>query len=153
MLEPIYFALGLLNNGILIFIFLIRKNHFTLLRKIGWLYFLLALPAIYAIFLVQKEKKTPRYTIFLVIFLAFLAIEALYDWILKIPFREKMDWKLLAPYVALYIMMNYGFVVMVWKYYSLTGGIILLGLLIVQIIANIASHPRATIKKSDLGAI
>jgi hypothetical protein len=33
--------------------------------------------------------------------LAFLAIEALYDWILKIPFREKMDWKQLTPYVAL----------------------------------------------------
>ena len=33
--------------------------------------------------------------------MAFLAIEALYDWILKIPFREKMDWKQLTPYVAL----------------------------------------------------
>ena len=152
MLEPFFFALGLVNSGVLIFIFLIRKKHFALLQRIGWVYFLLAIPAIYAIFLVQQEEKTPRYTIFLGIFLAFLAIEALYDWILKIPFRETMDWKQLVPYVALYISMNYGFVVMVWKYYSLTGGIILLGLFVVQIIANIVTHPRATIK-NNLGDI
>lgn len=122
MLEPFFLALGLANNVFLIFIFLIRKNHFALLQKIGWTYLLLAIPAIYAIFLVRQEQKTSRYTIFLVIFLAFLAIEALYDWILKIPFRETMDWKQLTPYVALYISMNCGFVVMVWKYYSLIGG-------------------------------
>ena len=142
MLEPFYFTLGLVNSGVLIFIFLIRKNHLDLLQRIGWVYFLLAIPAIYAIFLVQQEHKSPRYTIFLGIFLAFLAIEALYDWILKIPFRETMDWKQLAPYVALYISMNYGFVVMTWKYYSLIGGVILLGLFVIQIIANMATHPR-----------
>jgi hypothetical protein len=144
MLEPLFFALGLVNNGFLIFIFLIRKKHLVLLRKVGWLYFLLAIPAIYAIFLVQIEEKTQRYTIFLVIFLAFLAIEALYDWIWKIPFREKMDWKLLTPYVALYISMNYGFVVMVWKYQSVLGGVIMLVLFVVQILTNIISHPRST---------
>jgi len=147
MLEPVFFALGLLNNGILIFIFLIRKNNLPLLRRVGWIYFLLAIPAIYAIILAQQEQKPPQYTIFLGIFLAFLAIEALYDWILKIPFREKMDWKQFVPYVALYISMNYGFVVMVWKFYSLIGGIILLGLFIIQIIANIVTHPQLTIKK------
>ena len=106
MLEPFFFALGLVNSVVLIFIFLVRKNHLALLQRIGWVYFLLAIPAIYAIFLVQQEQKTPRYTVFLGIFLAFLAIEALYDWILKIPFREKMDWKQLVPYVALYISMQ-----------------------------------------------
>ena len=140
MLEPFFFALGLVNNVLLIFIFLVRSNHLDLLQRIGWLYFLLAIPAIYAIFLVQKEKKTRRYTIFLVIFLAFLAIEALYDWLLKIPFRETMDWRPLVPYVALYVSMNYGFVMMSWKYYSSKAGIILLGLFIVQIIANISTH-------------
>ncbi|NMD32319.1 MAG: hypothetical protein GYA80_11450, partial [Chloroflexi bacterium] len=75
MLEKFHFALGLVNSGVLIFIFLIRKNHLDLLQRIGWVYFLLAIPAIYAIFLVQQEHKTPRYTIFLGIFLAFLAIE------------------------------------------------------------------------------
>ena len=140
-LEPIFFALGLANNVILIFIFLIRKNHLALLQGIGWVYLLLAIPAIYVIFLVQHEHKSPRYTIFLGIFLAFLAIEGLYDWILNIPFRETMAWRLLVPYVALYISMNYGFVVMTWKYYSLKAGIILLGLFVVQIIANILTHP------------
>ena len=142
MLEPLFFGLGLANNVFLIFIFLIRKKNFALLQRISWLYFLLAIPAIYAIFLVQPEQKTVRYTIFLGIFLAFLAMEALYDWILKIPFRETMNWKQLVPYVALYISMNYGFVVMVWKYDSLTKGMIMLGLFIVQIIANMVSHPR-----------
>ena len=139
-LEPFYFALGLVNSGVLIFIFLIRENHFELLQKTGWLYFLLAIPAIYAIYLVKKENKTQRYTIFLGIFLAFLAIELLYDWILKIPFRDTMDWKLLVPYLVLYFSMNYGFMVMTWKYYSLRYGVILLVLFVVQIITNIASH-------------
>ena len=147
MLEPFFFMLGLVNSGFLIFIFLIRKNHVALLQRIGWVYFFLAIPAIYAIILVQQEQKTPQYTIFLGIFLAFLVIEALYDWILKIPFRETMDWKRLVPYVALYISMNYGFVVMTWKYYSLIGGIILLGLFVVQIIANIYTHPQVIIEK------
>ena len=140
MLERFYFALGLVNSVFLIFIFLIRKNHLDLLQRIGWTYLLLAIPAIYAIYLVQLEQKTPRYTIFLGIFLAFLAIEALYDWILKIPFRETMDWRQLAPYVALYISMNYGFVIMTWKYYSVPYGIILLVLFVIQIIVNIATH-------------
>jgi len=147
MLEPFFFALGLVNSVVLIFIFLIRKNHLALLQRIGWAYFLLAIPAIYAIFLVQQEQKTPRYIVFLGIFLAFLAIEALYDWILKIPFREKMDWKQLVPYVALYISSNYGFVVMTWKYYSLVGGIILLGLFAIQITANIVTHPESSIER------
>jgi hypothetical protein len=147
MLEPFFFALVLLNNIFLIFIFLIRKKHFTLLQRIGWIYLFLAIPAVYAIFLVQQEQKSQRYTIFLIIFLAFLAIEALYDWILKIPFREKMDWKQLVPYIALYISMNYGFVVMVWKYYSLTGGIILFFLLMIQLIANLVTHPHGKTRK------
>ena len=144
MLESLYFTLGLLNNVILIFIFLIRKNRLALLRKTGWVYFLLAIPALYAISLVQQEQKDQRYTIFLGIFLAFLAIEALYDWILKIPFREEMNWKIFTPYVALYISMNYGFVVMVWKYDSVIRGAIMLGLFVIQLIANLMSHPRAT---------
>jgi hypothetical protein len=146
MLEPFFFVLGLVNNGFLIFIFLIRKNHFSLLQRIGWIYLLLAIPAIYAMILVQQEQKTPRYTVFLGIFLAFLAIETLYDWILKIPFRETMDWKLLTPYVALYISMNYGFVVMVWRYYSWIDGMIMLSLFVIQIVANILSHPRSAVE-------
>jgi hypothetical protein len=35
MLEQFFFALGLVNSGVLIFIFLIRKNHLDLLHRIG----------------------------------------------------------------------------------------------------------------------
>ena len=142
MLEPVFFTLGLLNNIILIYIFLIRRDNLPLLRKTGWVYFLLVIPAVYAIYLVQQEQKDVRFTIFLVIFLAFLAIEALYDWILKLSFREKPDWRILTPYVALYISSNYGFVVMTWHYYSLALGIVLLVLFIIQLIANLRSHPK-----------
>jgi hypothetical protein len=147
MLETFFFVLGLVNNLFLIIIFLLRKKYFALLEKIGWVYLLLAIPAIYAIYLVQQEQKTARYTVFLGIFLAFLVIEALYDYILKIPFRETMNWKQLTPYVALYISMNYGFVVMVWKYDSMLRGVILLGLFVVQILANLATHPRAAVAR------
>lgn len=149
MVEPVFFVLGVANNVLLIAIFAIRKRSLELLERIGWVYLLLAAPAIYAIVLVQQEEKTQRYTIFLAIFLAFLAIEALYDWILKIPFRETMRWTQLAPYVALYISMNYGFVVMVWRYQSLAGGILMLALFVVQIIANVVTHPRPTKGDSD----
>ena len=147
MLETFFFVLGLVNNIFLIIIFLLRKKYFALLEKIGWVYLLLAIPAIYAIYLVQQEQKTARYTVFLGIFLAFLLIEALYDYILKIPFRETMNWKQLTPYVALYISMDYGFVVMVWKYDSMLRGVILLGLFVVQILANLATHPRAAVAR------
>lgn len=139
MLEKLFFILGLVNNLFLIFIFLIRKDRMVLLERIGWVYLLLAIPAVYGIFLVLQEQKAVHYIIFLGIFLAFLVLEGLYDHILKIPFRN--NWKLLTPYLVLYYAMNYGFVVMVWKT-SLPKGIIMLGLFIIQIIVNICTHSR-----------
>ena len=141
MLEKLFFILGIVNNLFLIYLFSIRKNMATL-QRVGKLYFLLAIPAIYGIFLVQQEQKSVRYSIFLVIFLAFLALEFLYDYILKIPFRENLKkyWQPAIPYLAFYYAMNYGFVVMVWKYYFRTGGIIMLALFIIQIIVNIGTH-------------
>ncbi|MFA5069808.1 MAG: hypothetical protein WC528_00840 [Patescibacteria group bacterium] len=114
----------------------------SILQRVGKFYFLLAIPAVYGIFLVHQEQKTVRYSIFLGIFLAFLILEFLYDYILKIPFRENMKkyWRPAIPYLALYYAMNYGFVVMVWKYYFQTGGIIILALFIIQIIVNIRTH-------------
>jgi len=139
MLEELFFILGFINNLFLIFIFLIRKDKMVLLKRIGWVYLLLAIPAVYGIFLVSQEQKAVQYSIFLGIFLAFLALEGLYDYILKIPFRN--NWKLLTPYLVLYYAMNYGFVVMVWKT-SLPRGLIILSLFIIQIIVNICTHPR-----------
>ena len=143
MLEVFFFILGLVNSVFLIFIFLIRKNRLALLRRIGWVYLLLAIPAAYCIILVVQEQKTIRYGIFLGIFLAFLLLEWLYDYVLKINFREnwKKNWKSVVPYLGLYYAMNYGFVVMPWKT-SLAWGLIMLGLLVIQIIANLRSHPK-----------
>ncbi len=139
MIEKLFFILGLVNNLFLIFIFLIRKDKIVLLERFGWVYLLLAIPAVYGILLVIQENKTAQYTIFLGIFLAFLALEGLYDHILKIPFRN--NWKLLIPYLVLYYAMNYGFVVMVWKN-SLPRGLIMFSLFIIQIIVNICTHSR-----------
>jgi len=142
MLENLFFILGIINNLYLIIIFLVR-NKIALLQRIGWIYFLLAIPAVYGIFLIIKENKAVQYTMFLGIFLAFLALEGLYDYILKIDFRTnfRKNWKLLIPYLILYYAMSYGFVVMVWKT-SLIGGVIMLTLVIIQIIINIITHPR-----------
>jgi len=143
MLELFFFILGLVNNVFLIFIFVIRKNRFVILQRIGWVYLLLAIPAAYGIFLVVQEQKSVRYGILLGIFLAFLLIEWLYDYVFKINFREnwRKNWKWLVPYLGLYYAMNYGFVVMPWKT-SLTWGLIMLGLFIIQIIVNLRSHPK-----------
>jgi hypothetical protein len=141
MLEPLFFALGLVNNLALITIFIVRGRRLDLIERYGWLYLLLSVPAVYAIVLAQQQDENGQYTIFLVIYLAFLAFDAVYDWILKIPFRESMNWRVLAPYVALYISSSYGFVVMVWKE-SAAGGLLMLGLTVAQFVANALTHPR-----------
>jgi hypothetical protein len=144
MLETLYFTLGVANNVALIIIFVLRGRRMDLVRRVGWLYFLLAIPAIWAIVVAQQDAELPQYTVFLALFLAFLGIEVLYDWILRIPFRESMDWRLLVPYVALYIASNYGFVVMVWRYDSTARGMLMLALLVIQLAANLTTHPRGS---------
>ena len=143
MLEVFFFILGVVNSVLLIFIFLIRKNRLALLQRIGWIYMLLAIPAVFGIILVVQEQKTVRYSIFLGIFLVFLLLEWLYDYVLKINFREnwRKNWKFMVPYLGFYYAMNYGFVVMPWKT-SVIWGIMMLGLFIIQIIANLRSHPK-----------
>jgi hypothetical protein len=143
MLELYFFVLGLVNSVFLIFIFLIRKNRLALVQRIGRVYLLLAIPAVYGIILVAQEQKTVRYSIFLGILLAFLLLEWLFDYVLRINFREnwRKNWKWVVPYLILYYAMNYGFVVMPWKT-SLVWGLIMLGLFIIQIIANLKSHPN-----------
>ena len=143
MTEIFFFALGLVNSISLILVFLIRKNKLALLQRIGWLYLLLAVPAAYGLFLVRLEQKDARYAIFFGIFLGFLVFEWLYDFLLKLNFREnwKRDWMWSVPYLGFYYAMNYGFVVMPWKT-SVVWGLVMLVLFIVQIIVNIRSHPR-----------
>jgi hypothetical protein len=70
----------------------------------------------------------------------FLLVEGIYDFILKLPFREKTNWWLLAPYLSLYYAMNYGFIVMPWKT-SLAAGVVMVCLFVIQIVANLRTHP------------
>ena len=140
MLEQLFFVLGLLNNLLLIAIFILRKRQsMDVVRRVGYVYLALAIPAIYGIYLVTRTENAARHGVFLGIFLAFLALEALYDFVLKVSFRQ--DWKLVTPYLVLYYAMNYGFVVMVWKA-NLAGGILMLVLFVVQIVVNLLTHGK-----------
>jgi hypothetical protein len=144
MLEIFFFDLGVVNSILLIAVFILRKKSLDFVQRFGWIYLLLAIPAIYGIFLAVQNEAS-RYAIFLGIFLAFLLMEWLFDFVLKINFREnwKKNWKWVVPYLVLYYAMNYGFVVMPWKI-SLSWGIIMLGLFVVQIVTNLWSHTRVS---------
>lgn len=140
MFETFYFLLGIVNSLLLITIFLlVRYAKAAQVAVTGKVYLALAIPAVIGIVLAQQQQKPTQYTIFLRIFLAFLMLEGIYDFVLKVSFRE--NWKLLTPYLMLYWSMNYGFIVMTWKHSKLQGGI-LLDLFIIQIIANIRSHTK-----------
>ena len=103
MLQPLFFWLALANNIMLIIIFSIRKKvDLRTLGRVGAIYLLLALPAAFGLYLAVREPGAARHAIFLGIFLAFLALEGIYDFVLKVPFRENWDWRLLTPYLALY---------------------------------------------------
>lgn len=148
MAETLFFIIGILNSLFLITIFLIRKDRMNSLEKYGKLYFLLAIPATVDIFLVFFEDADIRYFEFLMIYLVFLLVEWLFDYVIKTDFRENWlkNWKWAVPYLALYWAMNYGFVVMPWKT-QLLWGILMLVLFIVQMYTNIRSHPKAVVKK------
>ena len=139
MFESLFLIIGLLNNTILTTVFILRKKRMAILERFGWLYLLLSIPTLYAIILAVQKQKPIAYLTFLGIFMAFLALEGVFDHVLKIPFRQ--NWKYVVPYLILYYAAGYGFVVMAWKD-SQTWGIIMLTLTIVQIVANILTHRR-----------
>jgi len=133
-----FFVIGIVNNVLLTIIFLLREtNSLLILDKYGWVYLLLIIPTVYGLFLKKPKEDAKRYSIFLLIFLAFLIIEAVYDYILNVPFRE--NWILLSPYLVLYFASNYGFAAMTWKT-SQKRGIVMMSLFVIQIIVNILSH-------------
>ena len=148
MLTSLFFWLGVVNNLALLAVFILRRWKFSVLEKYGWTYLLLAAPTVYGIFLAIQQPGAVQYLIFLLIFLGFLTIEALYDWVWKLPFREQLDWRTLVPYVLLYLSSSYGFVAMTWRNSS-AQGIVMLTLFVVQIGANIATHPRQTTRPSE----
>lgn len=146
MVEPLFLALGIANNLALLAVFVVRARRLDLLERFGWLYLLLAVPAVWCLVLAHQEHAPVQYTVFLAIYLAFLAVEGLYDWVLRIPFREHVDWRLLGPYVALYVSSCYGFVVMVWKE-SPAAGAVVLALTVAQLLANALTHPRGSSRR------
>ena len=135
-------AARLVNSVCLILVFVLRQRRLDLVQRYGLLYLGLAIPTVYGLVLAQQQGSRGEYTIFLTIFLAFLAVEGLYDWVLKLPFRETMDWRLLLPYVALYIASSYGFVVMSWRFYSVVACILMLVLTVAPIVAIAVTHTR-----------
>lgn len=144
MFENYYFILGIINSVLLISIFLLAKfSDRSKLKAVGAAYLLLAIPAIYGIMIAQQQQKPVQYSIFLGIFIAFIMLEGLYDFVLKVSFRDnfRKNWKRLAPYLVLYWSMNYGFIVMTWSHSVVQGGI-MLGLFIVQLSANMISHKK-----------
>jgi len=128
-------VLALLNSALLIAIFTAhKKKRLGLMRAVGVAYLLLSVPAIFAL---ATFPLPGTHIIFLCIFLAYLVIECLYDYILKVDFRR--NFKLLIPYLALYYAMNYGFFVMAHRA-SPTYGYIVLAVTVVQIAVNLWSH-------------
>jgi len=132
-----FFLLGLSNSILLILIFIIRSRYLPFVQSYGWVYLLLAIPAIYVFWQVRTEPNAPQYRIFLIIFLVYLLAEGLLDFVWKIEFRE--NWLLLTPYLILYYTMNYGFIIMVWKV-SRRQGILMLALFVIQMVANFSTH-------------
>ena len=148
MLPNFVFVVALLNSVFLIAIFIVRKNPTSpTLRMLGKVYLCLFIPAgVAGIVVALVEQAEPSYYIYLAIFLAYLGLEALFDFILKVDFRT--NWKLAVPYLVLYYIYNYGFFVLPWKH-DIVLGIILFALFIAQIVTNAVTHPRskkATVK-------
>ncbi len=138
MFVHFFFAIGIINNILLTTIFLLRAtNNLLVVGKYGWIYLLLIIPTLYALLLKKPKEDAKRYSIFLLIFLAFLIIETVYDHVLHISFRE--SWILLIPYLVLYFASNYGFAAMTWKT-SKWKGIVMTSLFAIQIFVNILSH-------------
>ena len=139
-MEIIWFCLGIINSLYLIFIFIFRKiRDIDFIRHYGIYYFFLALPALAVLLLCILQNKSVQYIIFSCIFFVYLLLEYLFDFSLGVDLRN--DRRLIVPYLALYYVMNYGFIVMTWQYRAAFGAVILL-LAALQIAANVWSHPR-----------
>ena len=147
--DVIFLILGLYHNAMLIALFYASKRQANKqLTTIGKWYLAVMLPGsvgitIWAAILGFRWG----YMLLLLILIIYLLIEILYDYVLKVNWRN--NWRFAAPYLAFYYIANYAVVVLNWEY-SITWGIILLILFILQIITNIWSHPRAKAVESTV---
>ena len=139
-MEIAYFILGVVNSLYLTVLFIRRKRADAAeLRRFGIHYFWLGVPAALLLALALLQNSRMEYAIFLGIFLTYLLVAYLFDFVLHKNFRG--NWKLLIPYLILYYAMNYGFFAMTWKY-SIPLGAVILALLLLQFAANFWSHGR-----------
>jgi hypothetical protein len=145
-ISTLLFVIALFANLILILIFLYRKKEdYILIKKIGYGLYVVGLLDIFAIIMVVIQGEDTRLIWFLGFYLAFLVIELLFDYILKIDFRT--NWKLLTLYLIFYYMANYSLIMMNWLFSS-TLGLIILILFIIQLLANILTHQTAKKKNN-----
>jgi len=135
--RRLFFLLGLASSILLILIFIIRGKHLSLVESYGWIYLLLAIPAIYIFSVVRPDQWAIQYRISLGIFLLYLLVEGLLDFAFKTDFRA--HWSVLGPYIALYDVMNFGFIIMSWKD-SRRQGILMAVLFLLQLLANYSTH-------------
>ena len=142
-IEYLLFSISLIANLVLITVFIVRKKEdYHLVQRIGYFLLIPGALAVIGIIMIINQGLDGRLAWFLGFFLAFLTIELLFDYILKIDFRN--NWKPLVPYLILYYMANYSLTMMNWLF-SVTRGIIILILFIIQIITNAWSHPKTKI--------
>ena len=99
MMAPFFFVLGLSNAVSLIAVFVMRRRRLDLVERYGWLYLLLAAPTVFGMVIASSEVSPVQHPVFPGFFLGFLALDGLYDSVLRLPFRERMDWRLLVPLV------------------------------------------------------
>ena len=138
-MQTIVILLAVLNSILMTLIFIARKKiRYDIVKRLGIAYLALGIPAAVAL-VIAVLAELPLHIIFLSIYLAFLFIEFVYDFWLKLSFRT--NWKLLLPYLALYYASCYGLFVLVYKT-SVSLGLAVLALTALQIAANIWSHPR-----------
>ncbi len=134
------FIIAVLNNVIMAAVFIVRLKGETRLAKVlGIAYLTLALPAAAALAISIAQGAAAETIIFLLIFLAFLFVEWLFDFKLKLNFRKEV--KFLVPYLVLYYASCYGLFVITWRISTLLGSIVL-GLTLAQFAVNMITHRK-----------
>lgn len=143
-----FFIMGLYHNVLLSLLFYFSKQKNSIwIKNIGKTYLfgiapLISIALIWGVIISLELSKL----ILILIIIAFVLLEILFDWILKINFRK--NWLLLIPYLIFYYSANYAIVIIPWDY-NIIYGIILLILMIIQIGINTWSHINPS-KKSEL---
>lgn len=57
MAKRLFFFLGFVKSILLILIFIVRGKHLSFIESYGWVYLLLAIPAMYIFYAVRSDQK------------------------------------------------------------------------------------------------